>query len=102
VFVVSSLPRFLSRDEENTSLLSLVIQITTCMFIEEGLLGFNFVARHLLVRARQEGRPRVLTQAIPFKKRRSCVASTTRIPPVLARKFASSYKKADFQNRCPK
>ncbi len=47
VFVVYSLLHFLSRDEENTSPLSLIVQGTACMFIEQGLAGSQFFSTRL-------------------------------------------------------
>ncbi len=39
-----SLPGFLSTDEENTSPLCLVVQACACMFIEQGLVGSQFLS----------------------------------------------------------
>jgi hypothetical protein len=47
VFVVYSLPRFRSTDEETTSPLYLVVQVTACMFIEQGLAGSQFFSTRI-------------------------------------------------------
>jgi hypothetical protein len=44
---VYSLSRFLSTDEENTSPLSLVVQVSACMFIEQGLAGSQFLSTRI-------------------------------------------------------
>jgi len=50
------LPRFLSTDEENTSSLCLVVQVSTYMFIEQRLAGSQLFANASLCdgKARRE------------------------------------------------
>ncbi len=62
VFLLS-LPCFSSTDTENISSLCLVVQVFACLFIEHRLARSRFSwYTHLVVKAKQEGRSRVLAQ----------------------------------------
>jgi hypothetical protein len=52
---VYSLPCFLSTDEENTSPLYLVVQLSACMFIEQGLAGSQFFSTRSLCDGKARG-----------------------------------------------
>ncbi len=49
------LPRFLSTDEENTSSLCLVVQVSAYMFIEQRLAGSQFFAHASLCDGKARG-----------------------------------------------
>ena len=49
------LPRFLSTDEENTSSLCLVVQVSAYMFIEQRLVGSQFFAHASLCDGKARG-----------------------------------------------
>ena len=77
MFVVYSLPRFLSTDEENTLPLYLVVQVTACMFIEQGLSGSQFFAHASLCDGKARGEADSFgIDLSDFFERLSCVAST--------------------------
>ena len=65
MFVVYSLPRFLSTDEENTLPLYLIVQVTACMFIWMIVSSLLVVTPVLFALVGYEWRRARLTSKLP-------------------------------------
>ena len=71
------LPRFLSTDEENTSSLCLVVQVSAYMFTEQKLAGSQFFAHASLCDGKARGEADSLGTGLSiFSEQMSQVAST--------------------------
>ena len=75
------LPRFLATDEENTSSLCLVVQVSAYMFTEQRLAGSPFFAHASLCDGKARGEADSLGTGLSvFSEQMSQVASTTAFP----------------------